>query len=288
VIRNLLIIALGCATASTFGGCCSLRETRPERNASANERTLERTISDQSTLAVLWYQHAAEVRALYLQACNLGRRRIDESLAKDGRTNVVIVDIDETILDNSPYQGALIQRGEIYREATWSNWVNFARADALAGVSNLLTYAAARNVEVVYISNRKENQTKATIANLARMHLPFADERHVLLRQGGDSKDDRREPFITNANYNVVFLMGDNLADFAGKFETLDQVSRRRHTDEAAEDFGTKYIIVPNPMYGDWENTLYQKKSSNAEKLQGRKNLRWFRFDTQTVEQRLP
>ena len=227
-------------------------------------------LAEQSLLAVLWYQRAAECRALCHQACNIARERIDQHLARktDNRTNAIIVDIDETILDNSPYQAGLARRGQAYSEATWTNWVNFARAEALPGVSNLLHYAATRKFEVFYISNRKSFQTLQTITNLQQKGLPFADTNHVLLRTGKEAKDDRRGPLLTNGVYDIVLLMGDNLADFHHDFESTNQIERLQATERAQAAFGSNYIVLPNPMYGNWEGALYDiRNTTDREKV---------------------
>ena len=239
------------------------------------------SLSEQSLLAVLWYQRAAECRALYHQACNLARERIDQHLARKtrNRTNAIIVDIDETILDNSPYQAGLARRGQTYSEATWTNWVNFARAEALPGISNLLHYAAGKKVEVFYVSNRKSFQTLQTITNLQQQGLPFADTNHVLLRTGKESKDDRRGPLLTNGVYDIALLMGDNLADFHHAFESTNQIERLQATERARAAFGSNYIVLPNPMYGNWEGALYDiRNTTDREKVFIRN--RWLRpFD---------
>lgn len=233
----------------------------------------------QSLLAVLWYQRAAERDALCYQACNIARERLDRHLADrmpgaSNRPSAIIVDIDETVLDNSPYQAGLALRGETYQELTFSNWVSAAKAKALPGISNLLHYATNHQVEIFYISNRKfaleHDAPRTTITNLINEGLPCADEKHVLLQTTSSSKDDRRGPLLTNGVYDIVFLMGDNLADFHHEFEGTNanhHVERRRLTKSAQALFGDKYIVMPNPMYGDWENALYDKKSRLLDKV---------------------
>jgi 5'-nucleotidase (lipoprotein e(P4) family) len=247
------------------------------------------TLAEQSLLAVLWYQRAAECRALYHQACNIARERIDQHLARktNNRPSAIIVDIDETILDNSPYQAGLARRGQTYSEATWTNWVNFAHADALPGISNLLHYAASKRVEVFYFSNRKAFQTLQTITNLQQQGLPFADTSHVLLRTGKESKDDRRGPLLTNGVYDVVLLMGDNLADFHHDFESTNQWERLQNAERARAAFGSNYIVLSNPMYGNWENALYDPKTTaDHDKVFLRNRwLRAFNPDNRTVEE---
>lgn len=280
------------AAIATLTGCQTARtpsiSSTPPTDTNCQTRATE-ILSEQSLLAVLWYQRAAECRALCHQACNIARERIDQHLARktDNRTNAIIVDIDETILDNSPYQAGLARRGQNYSEATWTNWVNFARAEALPGISNLLHYAASKKVEVFYVSNRKSFQTLQTITNLQRQGLPFADTNHVLLRTRKESKDDRRGPLLTNGVYDIVLLIGDNLADFHHDFESTNQIERLFATERARGAFGSNYILLPNPMYGNWEGALYDvRNTTDREKVFMRNQwLRAFNPDRGTVEE---
>lgn len=58
-------------------------------------------------MAVSWYQNSAEAKALYLQGYNTAKYQLDEHIKKDkGKKKLAIaLDLDETVLDNSPYQG---------------------------------------------------------------------------------------------------------------------------------------------------------------------------------------
>ena len=277
------IALTGCQTARM-----SSASSAPSADTNCQSRATE-TLAEQSLLAVLWYQRAAECRALYHQACNIARERLDQHLARKthSRPSAIIVDIDETILDNSPYQAGLARRGQTYTETTWTNWVNFARANPLPGISNLLYYAASKKVEVFYVSNRKAFQTLQTITNLQQQGLPFADDQHVLLRTNKESKDDRRGPLLTNGVYEIVLLLGDNLADFHHDFESTNQLERLEHAERAQAAFGSNYIVLPNPMYGNWEGALYDiKTTTDREKVFLRNRwLRTFNSDKGTVEE---
>jgi 5'-nucleotidase (lipoprotein e(P4) family) len=235
-------------------------------SASNDPKSDAELTSEESLLSVLWYQHAAECRALYYQACNIARERVDERLAwrrahpEEARPAAIIVDIDETILDNSPYNGWLIRNHTNYQWATFENWVNATNAIALPGIVGLLRHCESSNVAVFYVSNRKATNDvlKNTIANLKAQGLPYADADHVRLRTGPESKDDRRDPILKS--HDVILLMGDNLADFHHAYDITDPSgasNRLARTDLDAKLFGTRYIPLPNPMYGSWENALY-------------------------------
>ncbi len=245
--------------------------------ATMDARRAEARLAQQNTLAVLWFQHAAECRALTYQACNAAHDTLNRE-APLCTNAAIIVDIDETVLDNSPYQARLIQRGEQYTPETWNEWVQLFRAQALPGVAELLRDATSRfasnRLEVFYISNRAENQRQATLRNLQQAGFPNADDSHLLLKSTTSGKEARRAQVA--ATRQIVLLMGDNLSDFSDQFDT-NGPPRTAATDTARQEFGRRFIVLPNPMYGDWEQAFYESKAPVEEKrLQRTKALRGY------------
>jgi len=212
------------------------------------------TIQMQTIQSVLWQQHAAEYRALAYQAYNIARLRLDDFLKKDGshaHNPAVITDIDETVLDNSPFAAKLIELDSAYTRSRWLEWGSLAHADTIPGSLGFLRYAAAKGVEVFYISNRYSEQLAVTIKNLEKWGYPFADEMHVLLKQGPGGKELRRRSVAEN--HDIILLLGDNLADFSSLFEAAGSPRRNTLADSLRSEFGKRFIVLPNPVYGDWE-----------------------------------
>lgn len=114
------------------------------------------------TIAVAWQQHSGEYRALSFQAYNFARFSLLERLktADPAKPNCVIVDIDETILDNSPFQGHEIQKGLSYAAKDWTDWTAKAAADTVPGALGFLKYAQSQQVETFYITNRDQSIIK--------------------------------------------------------------------------------------------------------------------------------
>lgn len=225
---------------------------------SCNQSQVEMSISDKThmQLATLWYQQSAECRALYYQAYELARLRLDKALEISSKEkNAVVVDIDETVLDNSPYQAWCILNGKNYPEG-WAEWTSKAEAKALPGAVEFLNYAASKGVEVFYITNRKKKEMEATIKNLQKEGFPMADTLHVLPRTDVSNKESRRQKVAQN--HKIVLLAGDNLNDFAEFWEKQSPSVRQAIADSLKTEFGRQFIILPNPMYGDWENALYK------------------------------
>ncbi|MFW5808094.1 MAG: 5'-nucleotidase, lipoprotein e(P4) family, partial [Spirochaetota bacterium] len=117
-----------------------------------------RDINEQLIMATLWMQTSAEYRALCYQAFNIARYNLDNYLASaaSSKKPAIIVDADETIIDNSAYQAHLIGRDYGYSSKTWNAWMDAAKARAVPGAVEFLHYAQSKGVEVFYITNRKE------------------------------------------------------------------------------------------------------------------------------------
>ena len=255
----LLLLALGCSQVSTTG-----------------KLNMERQVN-----AVLWIQNAGEVKALAHQAFNVARLRLDQDLRSRGKgkkRRAVVVDVDETVLDNGPYGGWGILTGKSY-PAGWQEWVEMGQAQALPGAVEFLSYAASKGVSVFYITNRKDQGQgrAATIRNLKNLGFPVEEE-NVMLRTKGRSKIARRQQVLHN--HRIVLLVGDTLGDFAGAFEHKSQEERNQAVDKMHQAFGKRFIVLPNPVYGDWEGAIYKGQFSlpDSEKVRlRRKALRSFR-----------
>lgn len=217
--------------------------------------------------AVVWTQSSGEKAALSYQAFALARMMLDRDLRAHRNRRMrraVIVDVDETILDNSRYQAMLIKTRQTYGPRTWTEWCNRAEATALPGAVEFLRYANSRGVKVFYITNRKETEKDGTARNLKSAGFPDVSNETLLVRTGESAKEPRR--LAVAAKYRVVLLLGDNLNDFAEVFEkskTTD--SRMTATEQSRTLFGSKFIVLPNPMYGNWEDALYGDPSKLTE-----------------------
>jgi 5'-nucleotidase (lipoprotein e(P4) family) len=227
---------------------------------------------EHNVMAVLWFQTAAEARALHYQAFNLARMLLDAELAADTtkRKRAVVVDVDETVLDNSPYEGRMIQINRGY-PFEWSEWIDMAAAKALPGAVEFLNYAVSRGVEVFYVTNRTERDKPATMLNLQRQGFPQVTPEHVMVKAESSSKESRRK--LIRQTHHIVLLMGDNLGDFADDFQQKPIAERASEVDRFREEFGKKFIVLPNPIYGDWEDAFYgyERGLSEAEKNKRRK-----------------
>ena len=231
--------------------------------------------NDYKIQAQVWTQNSAEYRALCYQAFNAAKMNLDAILFFEKKYNkplAIIADVDETVLDNSPYDGKLILNNTTYNRESWVEWGNLEIAEAIPGALEFLKYASEKNVEIFYISNRYSEQLDATINNLKKLGFPDTKKSNVLLRSNNRSKSDRRKSVYKD--YEVIMLLGDNLSDFNDDFEEKISEERTKFTDKLSNDFGTKLIVLPNPNYGDWEsNGIFEGKSlSDQQKYSTRKS----------------
>jgi 5'-nucleotidase (lipoprotein e(P4) family) len=218
---------------------------------------------------VLWTQSSAEYRALAYQAFSLARLRFDQAVAtpKSGRAPgrslkppAIVVDVDETVMDNSRFQAELILRGVGYSSDIWQGWIDRAEAGAVPGAVEFLNYATRRGARVFYITNRKQAEKAGTMANLKKLGFPGVDENTVMVKEGSSSSKESRRNTVRE-RYRIVMLIGDNLNDFADDFSGKSIAERSAEVDRQQAQFGSMFIVVPNPMYGDWEAAVYGNKS---------------------------
>jgi 5'-nucleotidase (lipoprotein e(P4) family) len=245
----------------------SFQNVHPNAETTAN-------LSEQNTMSVLWFQSAGEAKGLYYQGYNIGRMRLDQILSKERKKKslkpAIVLDIDETILNNSPHQAWYVLAGKRL-PFKWDEWFNRAEAKPLPGAIEFLHYANSLGVAIYYISNRYESQKERTIRNLQKVGAPQADAAHVLLLQPGEKGKEERRKQVART-HDILLFFGDNLGDFRG-FDALSVSGRNQAVDKYQEEFGKKLILFPNPMYGDWEGAIYNfdYRKTDEEKAKLRK-----------------
>ena len=215
--------------------------------------------------AAMYQQKASEYKALSLQAYNMAYERLDTLLKQPAnKPFAVITDIDETVLDNSPYTVHQALLHQPYSDTSWMRWTALVQCDTVPGALSFFNYAASKNVQVFYVSNRLEAEQKPTIANLKKWGFPNADAAHVLLKTSTSGKNERRAQVA--ATYNVLLWFGDNLGDFLGSFDHKSNEVRDSLVRQQSSFFGKRFIVLPNPMYGEWLGALlhYDYKLSHA------------------------
>ena len=230
--------------------------------------------SSHALLATSWFQNASEVKALQYQAFNAATANLKKILeTKRGKTIAVVLDIDETVLDNSPHSAKSIKENFAY-PTQWKEWIESSKAEAIPGAKEFLDFANLKGVHLYYISNRKEGSLKATIRNLEKVGFPYKEE-NIFLRVDSSKKEKRRQ----KVKQEIVMLVGDALGDFGSFFEHKTMDERSSIVDQKKSLFGSQFIVLPNPMYGEWEGAIYKydwKKTSREKRKTLKSNLKAF------------
>ncbi len=174
-----------------------------------------------------------------------------------GKPSAVILDLDETVLDNSAYNARNIVDQQPYDLESWNAWCAEEKATIIPGAADFIKAAVALGVKVMFVTNRRDEVKTATINNLKKFGINANDD-NVLTRnddqgRGGD-KVSRRG--MVAKDYRILLLIGDNLSDICSEVEIPDNKLRNETANRKADFLGTRWIILPNPVYGSWERAL--------------------------------
>jgi len=211
----------------------------------------------ESVSSIVWFQKSAEAKALYFQGYNIATSRLLE-IRKENTTAknlAVVLDIDETILDNSPFQTTLAYSYLNYNEKLWNEWTSQKNAELLPGVERFFTVADSLGFEIFLVSNRSSTEKQVTLDNLQLYNLQGIKEENILLKEYESSKKERRDSILSR--YSIELLLGDNLGDFDDVFDTQSLEEREYNVRKMSDKFGSKFIVFPNPMYGTWNDLMF-------------------------------
>jgi 5'-nucleotidase (lipoprotein e(P4) family) len=243
--------------------------------------------------AVAWSQTAIEHDLIYLQTYRDAQARLlaalhdrhwdalgkgDRSTPLRGLKPAVILDIDETALDNSPFAARMVQGKHEYNEADWAAWCREENARALPGAVEFTRFAAKHGIAVIYISNRAKDLDQATLANLRKAGFPVSGPQSFLglgtvvdgCEQAGSEKGCRRQ--LVARHYRVLMQFGDQIGDFVDVLaNTAD--GRRRAVTDYLPWIGTRWFVLPNPTYGSWEPALFDNDWSASPEQRRRQKI---------------
>jgi 5'-nucleotidase (lipoprotein e(P4) family) len=222
--------------------------------------------------AELWMQTAIEYRANCLTVYALGKVRLDEALADTNWTAydqsgsyqnlppAVIIDLDETAIDNSAYEAGLVVNDTRFNAKTWDDWTKAEQAKAVPGAVEFANYAATKGVKVFYVSNRNADQKEVTRHNLEALGFPMGGNVDTLLMQK-DRPDwstgakGSRFAYIAK-DYRVLLMFGDQIGDFSDKYNT-SLAERDKLFEKLKVHFGHDWMMLANPAYGSFESAPY-------------------------------
>lgn len=217
-----------------------------------------------------WIQTSAEYHACCLQTYRFAGERLRDRIANPPKGILplaIIMDLDETVLDNSPFQTWMYRWGLAYEQRLWDRWEEDFPDEAriMPGAAEFIRDAESAGVTVFYISNRNArfaDSTRETLDHLKLSTKEF-DKRFLGTTKAiGSQKDSRRD--LVRKTHRVLMLLGDNLRDFSEQFKAPEVkptdgpalrkaiAERKARVDKERAKFGEEWIILPNPVYGEW------------------------------------
>lgn len=271
-LLGTLLLLCGCASQAPHSTAPAPAATTPASAPAVS--------ADDNLNAVAWTQTALEHDLIYQETFRNAQSQLLtalkdknwDALPSDDRTTpyknlkpAVILDIDETVLDNSPYQARLIRKGGEFNEADWAAWCKEEHARALPGAVAFTQFAAKHGIAVIYISNRAQDLDAATLNNLRKAGLPVSGPDAFLglgtllpgCDQTGTEKNCRRQ--LVGQHHRVLMQFGDQLGDFVTVF--ANTAAGRAQAMAPYEDWiGTRWFVLPNPTYGSWEPALFNNE----------------------------
>ncbi len=266
-MKNIGIVLIFTAVFGLFSGCAD------KENNSFN--------------STLWVQSSAEYKANCIQTYRVAGRNIDGALNDKGWTAAieqdndfsalppaVVMDIDETVLDNSQYQAKLVIDRTEWNSGSWDKWVALKSASAVPGAADFIKAMKEKNIEVIYITNRECRprqtsncqcpQEQDTVDNLARVGIKGVKPEHILMQNEqpdwSSDKKTRREAIAEK--YRILMIVGDDLGDFLPDVKkNITPRQREELLFQYGDDWGMKWYALPNPTYGSWLRVLEEPKS---------------------------
>ena len=225
-------------------------------------------LNQQTVLSVLWQQESAEVKALRLQAYNMAKENIDQLINENKmpKNPAVVLDLDETVMDNIPAGAYQITSNKGYNHEDFTEWTGKAECKEIEGASDFINYAKSKGVEIFFVSNRSPEEMSSTIDNLKKLNIEVPQE-NILLKEKSSNKGERFDKI--KENYEIIMYVGDNAGDFGGEYSKKSNEERSQLVLDNKNEMGIKYIALPNPTYGDFEGAMYgyDFSKSNDEKV---------------------
>jgi 5'-nucleotidase (lipoprotein e(P4) family) len=240
--------------------------------------------------AALWMQRSVEYRTTALGLYALARIRLEQALTDPSWTAVpkeqtgsfgtlppaVILDLDETAMDNSGYQSWMAVNGTTFDPKTWTAYVKTATSLAVPGAVEFAQYAESRGVKVFYVSNRTAEEEEATRKNMESLGFPLDATMDTVLtsreRPDWTSAKGTRRAHVARS-YRVLLNVGDNFADFVDEFRGTE-AERLVVMDEHRDRWGREWIMLPNPTYGSFESAPFKHdfKLSEADRRKAKRS----------------
>jgi acid phosphatase len=243
------------------------------------------SIHNNNLNGILWVQTSSEYKANSIQVFNSAAARLDYALfdknwsaAIEQENNysslpeAIVMDVDETVLDNSSYQAELILQHSKYDGETWDSWISSRDAEVIPGAISFINEAKNMGIEIIFITNRecklRENdsspcpQEMDTIINLSKVGIAGVKPENIYLKneKEGWSSEKKSRRKIVAEKYRIIMLFGDDLSDFLPDLQKVSE-QRAKLVLDYSKNWGTKWFVLSNPIYGSWLQVLDSPRS---------------------------
>lgn len=254
------------------GGCATLGEPEPAPDGATHD----------GLDAVAWLQSSTEYAAVTRGVYAAAAASLEDMASREGapgRRRAIVMDVDETVLDNARYQVQLVRDGTTYDPQSWDRWIALRAAEPVPGVVDFIGKSQSLGYHVAFVTNRSCRtrsgspdacpQREDTLANLEGIGIDTAS---VTLMLRGDRPPARCRPLLSEAeraenrwssdktsrracvglDHDIVMLFGDQLGDFREVEDDPSSAAGRARAAEYRQYWGTSWFMLPNPTYGGW------------------------------------
>ncbi len=284
-IRSLSVI-LAVLNVCFLSSACAARSTPATGAGAASPGPVAANRDAHEGLnGVLWMQTAAEYWALASAAYRNAQITLEASLRDtswtasleqgsgyESRPGAVILDLDETILDNSPFQAQLVLERTVYQTANWEAWVSEMAAGLVPGSKDFVAFAEGKGIRTFYVTNRTAAEQDRTLKNLAALGIPASDATVLCVGENGWTSDKAVRRAEIAKTHRILLLIGDDMNDFVST-ANLSPLQRTALAQTHASFWGRGWVLLPNPLYGSWERALYPGLTEDSEILARKRSL---------------
>jgi 5'-nucleotidase (lipoprotein e(P4) family) len=278
MLLTICTAAAGCAS-HTAPALAVSNATKPARDGVAARETRGVRETHENLNGVLWMQTAAEYWALASTAYRRATIALDEAIndktwtaaieqtgGYDTLPHAVILDLDETVLDNSPLQAQLVLEESPFVAPTWDAWVGKMNAGLIPGAKDFIAAAELKGVKVFYVTNRSVAEQGKTLKNLVDAGIAATDETVLCTGENSWTSDKSARRAEIARTHRILMLVGDDMNDFVS-IATLTPAERLALAMQHTRRWGSSWILLPNPLYGSWERALYADAKTDEEVL---------------------
>lgn len=209
------------------------------------------------------------------------------ALMKDGKRVAVVCDIDDTLVDGVHYTANILGQNGEWTNKAFTDFIQSAGCTALPGSLDFTQYCIDNGIALFYVTNRydqgyktSESQyggqqgykaTDGTIIGSSTYDLFGKTTYHITMESMKNLGFPINDPTAPNYSqeesqiypaqiqldaHHIALLLGDDLNDISSVFSdpTLNVHSRIEKTMEYQQEWGNRWIVFPNAVYGSSMN----------------------------------